>query len=262
MKNTNTRMRSSVKKLGVAIIGGALCAAVALPAQAGGLKDEEPLPTVPGLEFSFNFAGTTDYVFRGYTQTSEDPAFQGGIDLTYGIFYAGAWASGLDFGDGSADIEVDLYGGIKKEYRGVEFDLGFIYYAYPNADDPDGEYNYWEIKAGASGKILSDLTVGGTVYYSPEFFGETGEVWTFEGTVEKTLPAIFGHEITLSGTLGYLEYEDDDLGDDYLYWNVGLSKTIMEHFTLDVRYWDTDLGDSICSGLCDERIVGTLSVSY
>jgi Bacterial protein of unknown function (Gcw_chp) len=46
---------------------------------------------------------------------------------------------------------------------------------------------------------------------------------------------------------------------DYTYWNVGLSKVFKQHFTVDVRYWDTDVdGDP----LADERIVGTISFSY
>ena len=41
--------------------------------------------------------------------------------------------------------------------------------------------------------------------------------------------------------------------------NVGLSKVFKQHFTVDVRYWDTDVdGDP----LADERIVGTISFSY
>ncbi len=52
--------------------------------------------------YSFNIDGTSDYVFRGISQTVNDPAVQGGVDLGYGIIYAGAWASGLDFGDDPA----------------------------------------------------------------------------------------------------------------------------------------------------------------
>lgn len=258
----DTNMNSMVKIFSSAVFGVVIGAAVAAPASAGGLKDEEPVPPASGLEISYNVSGTTDYVFRGFSQTVEDPALQGGADLTYGMFYAGVWGSRVDFGDDSAHVEVDLYGGIKKEFRGIEFDLGFIYYAYPNADDPaDGEFDYWEIKAGVSGNVWDDLNLGAVVYYSPEFFGETGEVWTFEGKLSKTLPAILGHTLTLSGTVGYVEYEDDLLGDDYTYWNVGLSKTVMDHFTFDVRYWDTDVSGG-CGGICDERVVGTFTVSY
>ena len=40
---------------------------------------------------------TTEYVFRGFSQTEEGPAVQGGYDVTCNIFYAGVWASNLDW---------------------------------------------------------------------------------------------------------------------------------------------------------------------
>ncbi len=77
-----------------------------------------------------------EYVFRGISQTDEGPAIQGGFDATCGIFYAGVWASNLDFGgDGAgndiANIEIDFYAGIKPKTGRITWDLGVIYYAYP-----------------------------------------------------------------------------------------------------------------------------------
>jgi uncharacterized protein (TIGR02001 family) len=56
-------------------------------------------------EFSANVAITTDYRFRGISQTNEDPAIQGGFDYAYApySFYAGVWASSLEFGLGAPD---------------------------------------------------------------------------------------------------------------------------------------------------------------
>ena len=52
--------------------------------------------------FSANFALTTDYMYRGITQSNEQPAVSGGFDWAYetGSFanvYAGIWASRLEF---------------------------------------------------------------------------------------------------------------------------------------------------------------------
>src|SRR5262245_51834382 len=64
--------------------------------------------------WSATLTGTSDYVFRGISQTDNDPTIQGSIGATYGMFYAGIWASGLDWsGDPDAQLEVDWYGGIK-----------------------------------------------------------------------------------------------------------------------------------------------------
>jgi len=227
-------------------------------AHAGGLYEDESLKdTVPAgtqLEFSFNAGGTTDYVFRGFSQSDEEPAFFGGFDLTYGLFYAGVWASGIDFNTPGENVEIDFYGGITPSYNSVDFDFGVIYYHYPDQSSVN-ELDYVELKAGASSKIWNEITVGATFYYSPEFFGETGEALASEGSFSVSLPSVMGHTFELSGLIGYQEFFD--VAGDYAYWNIGISKTFREHFTVDVRYWDTDVDGPIS----DERVVGTFTVA-
>ena len=84
----------------------AVCGAVGLAliaisgsAAADGYEVAAPAAADEGRKFtySFNIGATSDYVFRGISQTDNDPTIQGGIDLGYGILYAGWWASGLDF---------------------------------------------------------------------------------------------------------------------------------------------------------------------
>lgn len=237
---------------------GGIAAALVSPAFAGGSLKDEMTPAGRQLEWSVNFGATTDYVFRGISQSDEKPAVQGGVDFTYGIFYAGIWGSMIDFGDDiSAEAEVDFYAGIKPEWRGITFDLGVIYYTYPDAKDGGGELNYVELKAGASTSPIQNLTVGGTVFYSPEYTGETGEVWTFEGSAGYELRKIGMLTPTVSALLGY---ETGDEIEEYFYWNAGLSLAV-DKLTLDFRYWDTDI-DGGCSGLCDERFVASAKLTF
>ena len=99
----------------------ALCAAVASTALgASAMAQDTSAPT-----FAFNVGATSDYLFRGLTQTAKDPAVFGGVDMTAGLFYAGAWASNVDWG-----IETDLYAGVKPVLGPVTFDIGAIYYGY------------------------------------------------------------------------------------------------------------------------------------
>ncbi|MGD9867375.1 MAG: TorF family putative porin [Hyphomicrobiales bacterium] len=241
----------------------------------------EPLPPERKLELSANVALTTDYVFRGISQTDENAAVQGGFDLTYGSFYAGVWASSLDFGgadtngDGIADndiadIEIDWYAGFTKSWNSVDFDLGVIYYTYPNAFDPAAELDFVEFKFGVSYSLWHNVTSGFTLYYSPDFTGETGDTITTESTLEKS----FGKGWAISGLLGHLANLDNNTvvgdltdpdNDEYWYWNIGLSKTFYdEKFTADIRYWDTS-ADGCGANLlfqCDERVVGTLKASF
>jgi uncharacterized protein (TIGR02001 family) len=261
--------------------------ALAAPAFAGGMKDT---PEPRRCTFSANAALTTDYVFRGFSQSAEGAAVQGGFDATCGMFYAGVWASSLNFGDwdhGSFDVhgkpydasmELDAYAGIKGTYSRFAWDLGVIYYAYPNAFNPGLDLPYFELKAAVSTEVWKGGTVGVNVFYSPDYQLESGSTWTFEGTFSQTLPTIFGRVTpTFSALYGYQTNEGSASykssfggGDDhYSYWNAGVTFALDKNWSLDVRYWDTDLPSSgtgsFCKGStfqCDERVVGTVKFTY
>lgn len=111
---------------------------------------------------------TTDYDFRGFSQTGEDPAIQGSIDFsTEAGFYAGTWASNIghfsDGGQGTASTELDVYAGFKGEAGPVTWDAGIVYYTYNGASD----LNYAEIY----GKVTASVFTG-SVYYSNDFGGK------------------------------------------------------------------------------------------
>jgi uncharacterized protein (TIGR02001 family) len=263
-------------------------AVVATPAAAGdwfkretvgSVKDAPVVESGRKFEWSVNIGGTSDYVFRGISQTLEDPTVQGGVDFSYGMFYTGVWASGVDFvegspppGSGDASIEVDVYGGIKPKLGPVEFDLGVIGYLYPGAQDiivtnalgqvtDRLNLDYLEIKGGASYSIRG-LSLSGAVYYSPDQFAESGQAWTPEASVGYEFQSIGIFTPTINGTVGAY-YFDGNSDLDYVYWNAGLALAV-EKFTFDFRYWDTDSnGADFCAdkGLCDERFVFSASIA-
>lgn len=270
-----------MKKFTAALLAGVFSAVAVAPAFAGGmwsrdggsLKDE-PVVEERKLDLTANVALTSDYIFRGFSQTDRGPAIQGGFDATYGIFYAGVWASNLDFGanpcglaigpDDCANIEIDVYAGIAPSYNGVNFNLGVIYYAYPQADDPIAELDYVELKAGVSTEILPKLTVGATLFYSPDYTLETGDNYVGEFSAAYDFGEMAGVGVAVSGLYGIQEGDETDGGIDYNYWNAGLTFSFLEKFSLDVRYWDTDI--SGCEGAtifqCDETVVGTLKATF
>jgi uncharacterized protein (TIGR02001 family) len=98
------------------------------------------LPSVSFAEdnpLSFNIGAFTDYRYRGISQTRLKPAIQGGVDYALpGGFYVGAWASNIKWIkdiNGSADAEIDLYGGFKGEIqKDFSYDIGVLTYQYPN----------------------------------------------------------------------------------------------------------------------------------
>ena len=256
----------------------ALSGAALADGYEGSVKDA---PAKPEREFTYSFGltGTSEYVFRGISQTDEDPTIQGTINVGYGILYAGVWGSGLDFGGGptttggDAEIEVDWYGGIKPTWGKATFDFGIIYYTYPGASDSDTELDYVEFKAGVSGEVLNKLTAGAIFYYSPEYGGEIGAVWTVEGSLAYALPTVGIFTPTVSGLVGYQEGDSSDgynggialgLDDSYTYWNAGLTLAV-EKIAFDFRYWDTDLDPGALCGTtllqCDERFVFSATVT-
>jgi uncharacterized protein (TIGR02001 family) len=215
------------------------------------------------FSWSITVGGTSDYVFRGLSLTNEDPAAQGSIDVSYGIFYAGAWASNID-GAGLEPWELDLYAGLKPVWGLVTFDFGIVGYLYPAAD---GALNYIELKAGASMELVKNLTGGITFWYQPEN-DNVFEVTTIEGTLAYSFPQVGIFSPSVSGLLGYSDDTNGDgaftaTGDGYTYWNAGLTLAV-ENFAMDFRYWDTDLdqdANNFYNGLSDERFVFSAKVT-
>ena len=91
----------------------------------------------PDNEISYNAAITTDYRYRGLSQTRLDPALQGGADFVNNPtgLYVGTWLSTIkwtkDLG-GDGNIEWDIYGGKKGQFTELlSYDVGGLYYFYP-----------------------------------------------------------------------------------------------------------------------------------
>lgn len=90
----------------------------------------------PESSLSFNVGATTDYRYRGISQSRLKPAVQGGIDYAdKSGFYVGAWGSSIKWikdAGGDASAELDLYAGYKGAVGDVSYDLGFLRYEYPS----------------------------------------------------------------------------------------------------------------------------------
>lgn len=103
-----------------------------------------------------NVALTTNYVWRGVSQTAENAAIQGGFDYAHDSgFYLGTWGSNVNFGndavtsaDGDgASMELDVYAGYKFKAGPVDLDVGAIRYMYPDANS-SLDYDFTELYVG------------------------------------------------------------------------------------------------------------------
>jgi uncharacterized protein (TIGR02001 family) len=94
----------------------------------------------PDNELSFNAGLTSDYRYRGISQTRLKPALQGGVDYVNNPsgLYLGAWASTIKWtkdAGGSGSVELDLYGGKRGQITAdVSYDVGVLSYVYANND--------------------------------------------------------------------------------------------------------------------------------
>lgn len=221
----------------------ALVAAAASFAMAGAASAQD-------MDVSFNVGATSDYVFRGLSQSAYDATGFAGVDVSSGMFYAGAWASDVFF----ADAEVDVYAGVKPTLGPVSLDLGVLYYGYVEAAYDDAAY--WELKAAAS-VPAGPATIGGVVYYSPELSGNMGDGFYYEANISFPI-----RTATASLAIGQ-QTLDDSLWvvDSYTTWNAGVTVPVTEAFSLDVRYIGTD-DDAWGAGLAVDEFVGTIKAAF
>jgi uncharacterized protein (TIGR02001 family) len=113
----------------------ALGAVFALPAMA----EDAPAAASP---VTGNVGIVSDYVYRGLTQTSHNPAIQGGFDYAHSSgLYAGVWGSNVSWiadsgavsvaaGNYGPTMELDTYFGFKGAIASVSYDVGAIRYNY------------------------------------------------------------------------------------------------------------------------------------
>jgi uncharacterized protein (TIGR02001 family) len=209
--------------------------------------------SLPG-SISGNVAITSDYIFRGISQSDENVAIQGGLDWDAGNgFYLGVWASSINFNDGDeASIEVDYVGGYAGENGNFSYDVGFTYYTYPGADD-SLDYDFFEVGVGV-GYAFEKASVSGGVYYTEDNFGATDEAIYSTAGIEVPLNDAF------TASANYSHYSlEPSFGPDYNTWDIGVTYSF-EWFDIDARYYDVD--EDAYGDIGDGRAVLTISRSF
>jgi uncharacterized protein (TIGR02001 family) len=223
--------------------------------------------------FTANLALTSDYRFRGISQSDRDPAIQGGVDYAKNGWFAGVWASSVDFLDSPRDAaaEIDLYGGYNHALNdSTEIGAKAIYYWYPDSDASGAnQYDYFEL-GGHVSHAFEKFSLLGELYWSPDYFLESGDSVWLAGVATVPLAKefwFFDGGLTGSGRLAHQWIDENTTfgTPDYLTWDVGLTAKA-GIFSLDARYVDTDLSKSQCFGggvfadWCGAGFVATLTV--
>lgn len=203
-------------------------------------------------EIEANVSLATDYVFRGFSQTNEDPAISGGFDYGFeGGFYVGVWASNVNFGEGSnTSTEIDLYGGYAFDVsEQVSFDFGYVYFTYPGETD---SLDYSEFLASVS---ISGFTLGAV--FSPDYFGSDSNAVVINADYSFSLGGAWGLDLHA----GFTTTEEDDIaapGDDYTDYSVAIT-TSGAGVDFALTFYGTDVDDV---DVADERVVFSISKAF
>ena len=261
-----------MKKLAHALV---LSGLMALPAVA--MAEEESPHSL-----SANVTLTSDYIFRGISQTGGDPAIQGGLDYSHASgFYLGTWASNVgwieDFqGYEKGNMEIDFYGGFRGGFaEDFSYDVGLIQYMYPGenngcCNDADTTEIY-----GALG--WKWFTVKYSYYLSKEVFG-FGDLSSPTGgdadgsdylAISANVP-VGETGLALGASWGTFSFENSGQA-DYEDWSVsatydmGKLGKVAEGVTVGLKYTDTDADENVwtqtyASGATDYLGDGTATV--
>jgi uncharacterized protein (TIGR02001 family) len=205
---------------------------------------------------SGNVSITSDYIFRGISQTGGDPAIQGGLDYTHSSgFYLGTWGSNVGWIEDyqtyqSGNVELDLYGGFRNSIgdTGIAYDVGIASYFYPGEANGVTEADTTEVYAALGWKwftvkyyyAISDAVFG---------FGRPTGPADADGSnyldISASLP-VGETGLTLGAHWGTFSFENYS-AQDYNDWKVSatydMSKlsSVMSGVTLGVAYSDTDV---------------------
>jgi uncharacterized protein (TIGR02001 family) len=206
------------------------------------------LARAEGSPLSFNAAVSSDYRFRGISQTRLKPAVSAGVDYAApNGFYVGAWGSSIKWikdSGGDADFELDVYGGYKGEIsKGLGFDVGVLQYIYPSAKTTDWDKTY---KDPNTTEIYGALTFGpvtGKVSYAvSNLFGNydmpNGRDTKGSYYAEVAAPFELGGGFMLTPHVGYQKVHNLSAY-DYTDYSVSVSKDF-SGFTLSATAVGTD----------------------
>ncbi len=226
---------------------------------ANGVQADEPSCVTGSL------ALTSDYTFRGLTQTNRDPAVQGGLEYASANgFYAGVWGSNISWlSDGqdsvSSSLELDGTAGFRGSWgKAANYDVGVIHYWYPGSypggfTDPDTVEGYfsvaWSILTLKYSHSFTDLFgidgSDGSGYLDLALSQGLADKWTFDAHVGR-------QRVDNTGDLSYAD------------WSLGVSRDLGNEFSLSLTYVDTNAEKTLYTNVFNHYVgkaTGILTLS-
>ncbi len=249
-------------------------------------------------DIAFGAALMSDYNFRGITQSNHKPSVAAYFEPRYNFndslqWYVGVAGESISFPNRAA-AEIDFYTGIRPTFGKLALDFGFWEYWYPggqcfNAAIPGdcaangnlplngnvikADLSFWEIYGKATYTVNDQFSFGGSVYWSPSVLNSGADGTFVAGTAKYILPTVLPNGIGwfISGDVGhwFLGTSDSFYGflptfpagipyKSYTTWDVGVAFT-WKQFTLDLRYFDTNLNKGDCNAFTSDHTATGIS---
>jgi uncharacterized protein (TIGR02001 family) len=218
-------------------------------------KDAAPTPWVTGT-----FDITTNYMFRGISQSNNTPAFQGGLTFANPTgFYLNIWGSNVYFplpNGNTATVEMDIIGGIRNSIGdNFSYDINIDRYNYFKA----GSLNYNELIANATYYFLTaQFAYSNSIYNT----GSNGFYYNLSAAFDIPPKYIFNlNNMTISAGIGHSSLPRDEGLRSYNDYNIALTKTI-GNYTFAIQWTDTNHNSVDPTGLKNSKILGTLTANF
>ncbi|HFG6926351.1 TorF family putative porin [Acinetobacter baumannii] len=154
----------------------------------------EDAPSFYGITATGSVAATTDYRFRGITQSSNNPAIQGGFTFSHKSgAYVALWGSSVDFNIPGVSTETDISLGYTNTLKlsdtlAPTYDVGVIRYGYIGSDSKftnpyngDTGFDFTEFygKLTFADSLFKGDALSVGVNYSNDYWGHSDEFWYF-----------------------------------------------------------------------------------
>lgn len=215
------------------------------------------IPVGGGVTISAEGRVTSDYRFRGISQTNGDPALQASATLDHNSgFYIGGFASTLSDDIRPGEYELSGYVGYTRQILpGTDVDVGIQVYGYPSNESLTSA-SYVEPYISLR-HTLGPVTAEVGAAYAPqqEALADNGSLYVYADAsaglifLPFTITGRIGHTSGPARFTGFSDYTDWRLGAEY---KLGPA-------TLALEYVDTDLPSS---SDVDAGLVASLRVGF
>ncbi len=219
-------MRITKLTLGALLLAGTTAPAFAQEAEA----------PADSITITGSATVVSDYRFRGFSQTNEEAAIQGGFTVTHDSgLYIGTWGSSIGFNNGT---EIDAFAGFSTEVAsGLTADIGATLYLYPGSSNTSVIEPYLALTG-----TVGPATVKGMVAWAPGGQDSLGDASALYASADIAV-AIPETPLKLKGHLGH-SWSDSFLGGydgngKVLDYSVG-AEVSWKALTLGVSYVNTN----------------------